>query len=138
MTAKDFLRQYEYADRRVKRLEEELEEERLMIDAARSPSDNDGMPHGNGISKPVEDRAVRLADKLKALSDARLDAIEARQAVFDVIIQIDGDVGDVLYQRYIKLLYWTEVCVALGKGWNWTHQRHREGLELVEKIIKEY
>ena len=59
MTAKEYLRQYEYAVKRIQRLEEEYAAERLLIDAVRSVSDNDGMPHGSGISKPTEDKAIR-------------------------------------------------------------------------------
>ena len=50
MTAKEFLRQYEYADRRVRRLEMEYQDELIMVDAIRSASDNDGMPHGGWLS----------------------------------------------------------------------------------------
>ena len=81
MTAKEYLRQYEYAAKRVKRLEEEYNTEREQIDAVRSVSDNDGMPHGNGISKPTEEKAIRLADKLQELADARLDAVEIIMAI---------------------------------------------------------
>ena len=100
MTAKEYLRQYEYATRKVKRLEMELEEETLLIDAVRSVSDNDGMPHGSGISKPTEERAIRLADKRLRLVQARLDAVEIRQNVYDAIERIGGDEADVLYQKF--------------------------------------
>ena len=141
MNAKEFLKQYEYAARRVKRLEEELNDERLMIDAVRSLSDNDGLPHGSGISKPVEERAIRLADKLQELSNARLDAIETMRNVFDVIKQIDGVPGDVLYYRYIKLTSdgnlrpWEEVCKAVNYSWGSVHRYHCSGLESVSEIL---
>ena len=69
MTAKEFLRQYEYADRKVRRLETEYHDELIMVDAIRSASDNDGMPHGSGISKPTEEKALRIADKHLRLID---------------------------------------------------------------------
>lgn len=134
--AKEFLKRYERADRRVKILEEEYEKQNEMIDAVRSPSDNDGMPHGSGISKPTEERAGRLADKAMKLVDARLDAIEERQKVFDVVNQIDGLPGEVLYYRYVKLLRWEKVCVAVNKSWNVTHGYHREGLQIVSDMLE--
>lgn len=135
MTAKEYLRQYEYATRKVKRLEAELEEETLLIDSVRSVSDNDGMPHGSGINKPTEDRAIRLADKRLRLVQARLDAVEIRQNVYDVIEQIGGDEADVLYQRYILLKTWDKVCESVFYSWYKVNHLHRDALEKVDKII---
>ena len=136
MTAKEYLKQYEYADRRVRRLEHEYEQEMLMVDAIRSASDNDGMPHGAGISKPTEERAIRLADSHLRLIQARLDAIEKRQEVFDLINSIDGIEGDVLYQRYINLHKWEEICVLLHYSWQGIHLVHRRALVIVESRLK--
>ena len=137
MTAKEYLRQYEYATRRVARLEAELEEETLLIDAVRSVSDNDGMPHGSGVSKPTEERAIRLADKSLRLAQARLDAIEIRQQVYDTIEKVGGFEADVLMQRYIYLKTWAEVCEALFYSWTKVRTAHNAGLEAVAKLIQE-
>lgn len=142
MTAKEFLKQYEHEARRVKRLEEELNDERLLIDAVRSVSDNDGLPHGTGISKPVEERAIRLADKLAELEQARLDAVEKMREVFEVVQKVEGVPGDVLYYRYIKLTpegyltSWSDVCKAVNYSWGSVHRFHALGLEAVSKIIE--
>lgn len=136
MTAKEYLRQYEYAVDRVRRYEEEYENELVLIDAIRSASDNDGMPHGNGISKPTEDKAIRLADKALRLTEARLKAVEIRQEVFDLIDSIDGIEGDVLYERYIKLHKWEAICVLLHYSWQGIHLVHRRALAIVESRLK--
>ena len=136
MTAKDFLRQYEYAVKRIRRLEEEYEAETLLIDAVRSVSDNDGMPHGSGISKPTEEKAVRLADKRLRLIQARLDALEIKQEIFDLIDRIDGIEGDVLYERYIKLHKWEEICVLVHYSWQGVHKVHKRALLIVESRLK--
>ena len=135
MTAKEFLKQYEQADRKVKRLVREYEEERLMIDAVRSLSDNDGLPHGNGINKPVEDRAVRLADKAAALADARLEAVEIRQSVYDVIEMVGGKEADVLFYRYVMLNTWREIEETLFYSWTKIRNLHQSGLEKTSEII---
>ena len=136
MTAKEYLKQYEYAVDRVRRYEEEYESESLLIDTIRSASDNDGMPHGSGISKPTEDKAIRLADRALRLTEARLEAIRIRQDVFDLIDSIDGIEGDVLYQRYINLHKWEEVCVMLHYSWQGIHLIHRRALAIVENRLK--
>ena len=136
MTAKEYLRQYEYADRRVRRLEEEYRDELLMVDAIRSASDNDGMPHGSGISKPTEDKALRIADKRLRLIEARTEAVAKRQEVFDLIDGIDGIEGDLLFERYIKLRKWEEICILLHYSWQGVHKVHRRALAIVESRLK--
>ena len=136
MTAKEYLKQYEYASKRAARYREEYELELLKVDAVRSLSDNDGMPHGTGISKPTEDKAIRLADKALKWKQAELDAIEIRQEVFDLIRDIPDIEGDVLYQRYIKLHKWEEICVLLHYSWQGIHKVHRRALVIVDSRLK--
>lgn len=134
-TAKEFLKRYEEASKRVLRLEREYNDECILIDAIRSTSDNDGMPHSSRISKPTEEKAIRLSEKAAKLVSAKLKAVAVRQEVFDVIDSVGGLPGEVLYWRYIKLLRWEEVCVEVHKSWNVTHGYHRDGLQIVEEIL---
>lgn len=101
MLIKEYLEQYRVADRKAKRLRREYEKEKALIDSIKSPLATDGTPHGSGISKTVEMRAIKLADKLLEYEDAELDAIEIRQAVFDTIMKIDGIESDILYLYYV-------------------------------------
>ena len=132
MTAKEYLRQYEKAEHRARRYREEYENESLLIDAIRSLSNNDGMPHGSGISRPTEDKALRLVDKRLRLIDAEVEAMRVRQELFDFIDRIDGVEGDVLFERYINLRKWEEVCVVMNYSWNGIHKVHRRALAIVE------
>ena len=135
MTAKEFLKQYEYADRRARRLRAEYEKELLLIDAIRSASDNDGMPHGSGISNPTEDKALKLADKAMRWKEAELDAIHKRQEVFELIYGIDGIEGEVLIERYINLRKWEEICVLVHYSWHGVHSIHRRALAIVDRAL---
>ena len=142
MTAKDFLRQYEYAVKRIRRLEEEYEAETLLIDAVRSVSDNDGMPHGSGISKPTEEKAVRLAERAERLVDAKLEAIRIRQEIFDMVHSLGGLEADVLIERYLylsddgNLRTWDEVCSSVNYSWYSVRLAWHRGLDKVEEILK--
>ena len=133
MTAKEFLKQYEYADRRAKRYEDEY---KLEHDLIGSISINyDGMPHGNGISRKTENEALRLAEKAERCVDARLEAIRIRQEVFDLISDIDGVEGEILYQRYIKLLKWEAVCIVVHLSWYAVHDHHKKALAIVQNRL---
>ena len=135
MTAKEYLKQYEYAQKKADRFREEYEAELLKVDAVRSLSDNDGMPHGSNISKPTEDKAIRLADKALKWKAAELEAIEIRNEVFETICGITDVECDVLYQRYVKLRKWEEICVLLHYSWKGIHLVHRRALNIVDSII---
>lgn len=133
MTAKDFLRQYEYAVKRIHRLEEEYEAETLLIDAVRSVSDNDGMPHGSGISKPTEEKAVRLAERAERLVDAKLEAIRIRQEVFDVVSKVPDAPGRILMLKYIYLQDWPDVADSVGYSLRHVFRLHREAVSYIEE-----
>lgn len=102
MTVRDYLEQYKKADRRAKRYRKEFEKEMIMIDSISSPLGTDGTPHGSGISKSTEARALRLADKRLKYIEAELDALEIRQQIFDTVMKLDGIEGDVLIEYYIN------------------------------------
>ena len=135
MTAREFLDQYRRAERIADRLQAEYEKELLQIDAVKSVSDMDGMPHGTGINKTTEDKAIRLADKAMAWKTAKLEAIEIRQEVFETICDIPDIEGDVLYERYIHLRKWEEICVRLNYSWHGIHSVHRRALSIVDGLI---
>lgn len=131
MTAKEFLRQYEHANRIVQRCKTEYETEMLKIDAIGSTLSNDGMPHGNGISRKTEDKAIRLAEKATKWKVAELDAIAKRQQVFELIYDIPGIEGEILIERYVNLRKWEDICVIIHLSWRQTHRLHAKALAIV-------
>ena len=137
MTARDYLEQYKEACRRIRRLEEEYLEETILIDAIRSASDNDGMPHGTGISKPTEEKALRLADKRMRLVDAKLEAIRIRQEIFDAIMMVGGLEADVLLERFVYLKDWMSICRELNYSWYPIRIAWHKGEEILQNILDE-
>ena len=135
MTAKEFLKRYEYADLRAKRYEEEYNLEHDLIGSI--SINYDGMPHGNNISRKTENDALRLTEKAEKWVSARLDAIRIRQEVFDLISDIDDVEGEILYQRYIKLLKWEAVCIVVHLSWYAVHDHHKKALAIVQKRLDE-
>ena len=93
----------------------------------------DGMPHGSGISKPTEEKAVKLADKRQRLIRAENDAIEIRDELFDFINSIDGDEGRVLYLRYIKLHLWRDIAEKMNFTERAVFQIHARALRIVDE-----
>ena len=135
MRAKEYLRQYEDLDKKARYFKEEYELETEKIDAIGSTLAGDGQPHGTGISRKTEDKAIRLADAAMKWKIAELDAIEKRQEVFEVVSKVKGIEGEVLYQRYIALNKWEQICVNIPMSWTGVHKAHRRALAIVQGML---
>ena len=134
MTAKEFLKQYEEAERKARQHKAEYERELELIGSV--SLNMDGMPHGSNISKPTEEAALKLADKALTWKMAEIDAIRIRQIVYDTIHDIPGIEGQVLYERYINLHKWEEICVLVHYSWQGVHKVHKRALLIVESRLK--
>lgn len=135
MTAREYLRQYGIAVKRIRRLRGEYKEQTKLVDAIRSPLAGDGI-HTGAISKTVERQAVMLASKAEELKLAIVDAAVIRQEVFDTIQSIPEEVGAVLYARYIQLKRWDDVADAVNYSKRQVFRLHEEGLRIVGEIIE--
>lgn len=135
MTAKEFLQQYGEAVRIAERIKTEYDKEQDLIYSVRSALGGDGTPHGGGISKATENKAIKLADKALELKDAELEAISIRQKVFDVIRTVPGEKGDVLYERYINLKSWEEVADSVGYSKRHARNLHDEAIDIVQHFL---
>lgn len=113
MKAKDFLKQYEYALYAAQRARKTYELEMERIDAIGSTLSGDGTPHGSGISRKTESKAIHLADKATKWLEAEEEAQIKMEEIANFINDIPGIEGVVLYQRYIELLGWKEIAENL-------------------------
>ena len=136
MTAKQFLRKYEYSMIRVDLCRQEYERESDLIDAFRSSSNFESTIHSSNIERPTEEKAIRLSEKADRLIAAEHEAIRIRQEIFDVIYSIGGMEAKVLYERYIELKPWEEVSKAVNYSESQTQRYHRIGLERVSEKLR--
>lgn len=136
MRAKDFLRQYEYAMDYVARCENEYNEAVENIDAIGSTlSGEPGMPHGSGVSRKTENKAIDLVTAKEKWAQAKADAFEIRQRVVDTIIDIPDIEGKVLYERYINLLTWEQISERLHYSNSGIYYAHQRALDIVERRL---
>ena len=135
MKAKEYLRQYEYAVRQAERLRELYQVQEEKIDAIGSTLSGDGMPHGSDVSRKTEKVAIKLSEAAAKWKQAELDALMIKGEVYEMICDIKGVEGEVLYQRYINLCKWEEICVLIHMSWNGTHKAHRRALAIVQERI---
>lgn len=135
MRAKDFLKQYKKAMDLVEKYENEYNEAVENIDAIGSTLAGDGQPHGTGVSRKTEDKAIDLVTAREKWAQAKLDAFNIRQEVVDLIIDIPDIEGKVLYERYINLLTWEQIAEKLFYSYTGIFYAHNRALDIVEKRL---
>ena len=134
MTGREYLEQYRHKEFLLLRVREEYRKELDTIDSIRSALDNSGVPSGH-VSRTVELRALRLAEKAERLRTAELEALATRQKVFDVISMVEGVKGQILYERYINLKKWEDVADVVCYEERQTRRLHDEAVRIVEDLI---
>ena len=136
MKAIEYLEQYEYALYAANRARKSYELEMERIDAIGSTlSGEPGMPHGTGVSKKTEDKAVKLADKASEWLDAEERAQIVMEEVSNFINRIPGIEGVALYQRYIQLLGWREIADNLVYSESGIFKVRERALKIAERML---
>ena len=110
--------------------------EQERIDAIGSTLGSDGLPRGSGISRKTEDKAIKLAERAEAWREAEKKALDARALVFNVIAEIDGTEGEVLYERYINLLAWDKIADKLNYSLRGILYAHGRALQIVTGLLE--
>ena len=132
MTVKEYLLQYRTAKIRADILQREYDVERAEIDSIRSPLGGDNV-HSGEISRSVEVKALKLAEKAEALKDARAEALRIRQEILELILSVPNESGQILYERFINLKSWGEVADTVGYSRRQTFRHYERGLHIAEK-----
>ena len=124
---KEFLMSYQKEKRRVRRLEEQLEELRQN---KMSPSvTNDGMPHGTD-KKDLSDYVVKVDEIEQELVAARYSRICAFQEVQRRIEAMEDErEKDLLTYRYIRGMKWEKICNEMKHSWQHIHRIHAKALK---------
>lgn len=124
---KEYLWRYRKHVQRIKRIESELEEIKIM---KRYPSAKigDGMPHGTNNSD-LSDYAALLDDKERELERERYLRIKSYIEITNQIDLLENKTErDLLHYRYIKGLAWWEVAEKLECSERWAHKLHGKAL----------
>lgn len=138
MKAKQFLKQYEYAEKRARHCREQYEKTLEKIDSIRSTLGGDGMPHGSGINRQTENLAIELNDAANRYVKAEREALQKKTVVENVINSLQpSDRGVVLYERYINLMQWESIAALMCYSMSNVFKLHYQALQEVEVVINE-
>lgn len=135
--ATEYLEQYEYALYAANRARANYELETERIDAIGSTLASDGQPHGTGVSRKTEDKAVRLADRAKEWLDAEEQAQIKLEEITDFLNRIPGIEGVALYQRYVQLLGWKEIADNLIYSESGIFKVRERAMAIAERMLND-
>ena len=133
--ATEYLEQYEYALYAANRARANYELETERIDAIGSTLASDGQPHGTGVSRQTENKAIRLADRAKEWLDAEEQAQIKLEEITEFLNKIPGIEGVVLYQRYVQLLGWKEIADNLIYSESGIFKVRERALAIAERML---
>jgi hypothetical protein len=94
------------------------------------------MPHGSGISRTTEDKAIRLSEKRLKWKEAELDALHVRQQIFETIQKVSGIEGDVLIEKYVNLKTWEQIAEEYHYTVRGIQYAHGRALLMVAEKMK--
>jgi DNA-directed RNA polymerase specialized sigma24 family protein len=136
MKAKDYLMQVRFLNRKIRRLQQDIENLKLK-------SENTG-------SASMETELVKASKNLESFSKHVVDAVakeqelretiqkldEKKQEVIDVIENVSNpDIYEVLYMHYIQEYKWIEISERLEFSYSWVHELNNKGLDEIQTIV---
>lgn len=131
---KDYLKSYRELKSKIDIVELELEE--LEEQAESIVPVNDGMPKEAVKSDRTGDLAVKIADMISRLIDMRMELIEKRTAVSDLILAVpDSRYSQLLYKRYILLDTWDKIAKDMHYEHKYILRLHSEALFVADGIL---
>ena len=133
MTARDYLAQYQQAQRRADSLKAKY------TDLVNAYGDISGPAYTEsrrtGINKPTERKVERAQAVLEKWRRAQLDALEIRQDIYALLEALPCHEAEILIRRYVWLEKWEQIEQHTGYTHAAVFRIHRQALPLVQDLI---
>ena len=123
---KKYLKGYIYCKRREKQLAQQIDE---LRDQKMFPSvNNDGMPHGSGISD-LSGYVAQLDDLISQLEHEREMAVKQYEEIHDQINTMEDNVlRELLVRKYLLDQRWEKIAVAMDYEYRYILKLHGKAL----------
>ena len=123
---KKYLKGYIYCKRREKQLAQQIEE---LRDQKMFPSvNNDGMPHGSGISD-LSGYVAQLDDLISQLEHEREMAVKQYEEIHDQINTMEDNVlRELLVRKYLLEQRWEKIADAMDYEYRYILKLHGKAL----------
>ena len=136
MTAKEYLEQAYRLDRHIESKMEQVQMLRLL--ATKSTSVIRGGPSGGGGGGSfMEDAIIRIVDMERDISAELGRLVILKAEIAEVIGQVENlEAQVVLEMRYLCYKKWEEIMEAMSCSERTVLRWHKEGLKVIESILK--
>lgn len=127
---KQYLRRYQEAKKRAKRIQEEIEE---LRSSKTSPVGlGDGLPHGSGTSD-LSGYAARLDELLRELeAEKEMQMVTYREIRQQISMVPDPTEQEILSRRYLLWQGWEKIAVEMGYSYRNITRLHGYALQHFE------
>lgn len=131
MTAKEYLRQAFFLDRKIKAKERQLDYLQSHV-IYTTPQFSD-MPHASSSHKSaVEEATVKIMELEEWISKQIMDLIQLKREIAEVIKSVGNiEYETLLEMRYLSFMDWTEIATRMNYSERYTYKVHGRALELV-------
>lgn len=93
-----------------------------------------GMPHGSGVSNPVEQKATLLINLKNKLENRKYKALQELVKIEVYIASIEKSENRILFnKRYIQFKQWEEIADEMNLSISSVFRKHSEQLKRDEK-----
>lgn len=123
---KQYLRRYQEAKKRAKRIQEEIEE---LRSSKTSPVGlGDGLPHGSGTSD-LSGYAARLDELLRELeAEKEMQMVTYREIRQQISMVPDPTEQEILSRRYLLEQRWEKISVEMNYDYRYVLKLHGKAL----------
>lgn len=134
MTAKQYLLRAYKLKRHIRDKEIQLEE--LRTQAEHITATLTGMPHGPGVSAPVEKLAIKIADATWELEQEYLDLLFYQDETEKAIRLLqDPTLESLMVYRYVYFYQWERIQELLHYSARHTFTLHKKALRILDQKL---
>ena len=131
MTAKEYLKQAFFLDRKIKAKERQLDY--LQSHAVyTTPQFGEKVAVSPSTTSALEESAVKIVELEEWISGQILELVRMKKEIAEVIKSVGNiEYETVLEMRYLSFMTWEEITSRMNYGSNYVYQIHRRALNLV-------
>lgn len=137
MEAKDYLKQVEKLDLRIKNKLIEQQQWRDIALGITANMDGERVQSSGGKSKMSDaiEKCVDMEQEIDALIDKLIDI---KKEVIQVLEEVNNPTWyDLLHKIYIQYKSYTDISDELSKSYDWVKVNHKRAIRVVQKILDE-
>lgn len=129
MTVKEFLRNIQVQNTRIRIIETQIRSLQGLAEYKAPVLDPIGGSHGTPDPHARESLIAKLADMRIELTDMKLEYLRDIEKATKMILEInDNKTLEVFSKRYLEFQTWEKIAESMGITFQWVHELHKRGL----------